>query len=219
MIWVSVAAVVIAGILISVSIWARSPERTTLDYDRYEESIERNGAITLVVGNPDAPVILTDYSDFGCSHCADLSRTITRIITEYVAEQKVKLAFKPISFVAPPYSDAAAAAAICAAEQGRFLEMHDELWEIHDGAAGLRGFTETNLISRAQAMGLDVSTFTACMQSPDTKMALDEVEQEALSRGINGTPAMFVNDQQVLYRGADLVYGDLVAAIEAALGG
>jgi protein-disulfide isomerase len=217
---VSIAAVLIAAIIIVVSLTSARSQAAggaDLDYQQFVQSVDRSGAVTLVVGDPNAPVTVTDYSDFSCGHCANLAVEMRRIIENYVSTGNVKFAFKPISFVNPPYSEPAAAAAICAAEQGHFLEMHDALWEIY-ATRGPNGYVPTVLIDTARTMGLDTPAFTACIQASATQADLEAVKQEAYSLGIQGTPTIFVNNQNVPYTGPDRIYNDLAAVIESALG-
>ena len=53
--------------------------------------------------------------------------TMHQLIQDYVKAGKLRIVYKPVTFVHPPYSNEAAAAAICAAQQGQFMEMYDQI--------------------------------------------------------------------------------------------
>ena len=84
-----------------------------------------------IIGNPNAPVTIIEFSDFQCPFCARFHiQTLPAIIEEYINEDKVKLVFRdfPIQSIHPNALPASVAAE-CANEQGKFKEMHDILFE------------------------------------------------------------------------------------------
>ena len=84
-----------------------------------------------IIGNPNAPVTIIEFSDFQCPFCAKFHiQTLPAIIEEYINEDKVKLVFRdfPIQSIHPNALPASVAAE-CANEQGKFKEMHNILFE------------------------------------------------------------------------------------------
>ena len=99
--------------------------------------------LAFAIGNPEARVTVVEYSDFSCPHCNDLSPAIERLIQEYVREGDVRVIYKPVVFVYPERSvPAGLAAAVCAAEQDKFWEMHDAIWEISSSVVGADAYTQ-----------------------------------------------------------------------------
>jgi protein-disulfide isomerase len=215
---VLVVAVVVVGVVIALTGPGRGAVAAVdTNYDGLTQEVDRTGeAPGFAIGDPDAPVTLIEYSDFSCPHCHDLSGTIDRLIEEDVAAGDLRIVYKPVSFVNPPYSRPAAQAAICAAEQGKFWEMHDQIWALYN-SAGPGAYTQRQLAAAAEAIGLDGGAFRSCFVSSDTSAQVDAVLSEAQVRGINGTPTLYLNGQQFPYRGAETAYADLKAAIEAEL--
>lgn len=86
-----------------------------------------------------------------------------------------------------PNADAAARAAIAARKQGKFWEMHKELY------ANFRTISPETIKGFAEKIGLDVAKFEADMNSEEAKK---EVEGDlALGAKVNvrGTPTFFIN--------------------------
>jgi protein-disulfide isomerase len=116
----------------------------------------------------------------------------------YVQTGKVRFVYR--DFPLPIHKSAvrAAHAAHCAAEQGRYWEMHDTLFARQDAFqpdhdadfATFRGF--------AGEIGLDAGQFMACMES---RKYLDRITQEATegaARGVRATPAYMLDGELIL---------------------
>jgi protein-disulfide isomerase len=145
-----------------------------------------------VKGDPDAPVTIIEFSDFECPFCARFyTDTLGQIQSEYIDTGKVKLVYRdfPLSF--HPNAQKAAEAAECAAEQGKFWEMHDLLFE-----QGVQGGV-TSFKSFASQLGLDTTAFNTCL---DTNAMAAEVRADmadGTAAGIRGTPGFVVNGQVI----------------------
>lgn len=210
---IALGAVLITGLLILLSL----PDATeSFSYEGLEQSIVDSGAVGFAVGSPDAPVTLTEYSDFSCTHCHDLTASIHRLIDEYGRDGRLRVIFKPISFVRPPASTEAAKAAVCAAQQGQFWQMHDEIWRMYE-RGGPSSYTQGSLSAAARDVGLDAAEFAACYDSEQTQASVDGVLAEAQAMGINGTPSLLVNGEMIAYTGAEAIYETLKEAIDTAL--
>lgn len=218
---ITVGVLVLVGGLILLSNPFASPDVDASALDRYQgltQTIDRSGAIGFAIGDPDAPVTIVEYSDFSCTHCADLSEIMHQIIDQYVHDGQVRLVYKPVTFVSPTYSTPAAYAAICAGQQGKFWEMHDQIWSVY------RISTPTAYSARtfnplAESLVADAAAYRSCISSADTAAEVDAVLAEASQLGVVGTPTVYVNGEQVGYTGADRYFGDLSSVIEILLGG
>lgn len=215
-IWVSVGAVVLVGGIVLLTVLSK-PDVEEADetfFDGLTQSADSSGT-GYALGSAAAPVTVVEFSDFSCPHCRDLSDIIHRIIDEYVRDGQVRIVYKPITFVNPSYSTPAGQAAICAGAQGKFWQMHDAIWSLYDLGGSASAYSSSSLAERASALGLDMDQFDACYDSADTRAIIEAVQAEAQSLGLTGTPAVYVNGQQVGYTGKDTFYNDLVAAIAA----
>lgn len=123
-------------------------------------------------GNPDAKLVVVEFSDFQCPSCQRHAlETQPAVDKRFVETGEVLWVFKPLPLREHANAPAAAVAAECAAEQGQFWEMHHLLFE------NLEQWSATDnpdliLVNSAEQLGLDVSRFTACLNS---RRALERV--------------------------------------------
>lgn len=144
-----------------------------------------------VRGNFNAPITLVEFSDFECPFCGRHYPTLNKILSDY--QDKVRLVYKhfPLSNI-HPNAQKAAEASECADEQGKFWEYHDKIFE--NQAAG---YSVEKFKTWATDLNLDSNKFNSCLDSGKyaTKVNIDA--QEGQSKGVQGTPATFVNGQLV----------------------
>jgi len=138
-------------------------------------------------GNAGARVAILQYSDFDCAYCADYARTILpKITTNYVATGKVKLFFRDLPLPEHPNAPFKAKAARCAAEQGKFWEMHDYLFT-HQ-----QPLSEADLPNLAKATDLDVNKFAACFGANKYDQVIQRSIASAERLHVDGTPAFLI---------------------------
>ena len=148
-------------------------------------------------GSPDAPIVMVDFSDFGCPYCGRHAReTQPALDKEFVAPGKVFYKYVPFVMGMFPNGDLAARAAECAADQGRFWEMHDAIYA--DQQAWKRGSEPGSVFKRyAVATGMNATQFDACYKE-DRGAARTRRANEAAGRlGIRATPTFFVDGRAI----------------------
>lgn len=161
-----------------------------------------------VKGNPDAPIEIIEYSDFECPYCLAFSQSLEQVFAEYGDQVKLVYRHFPLSF--HPNAQKAAEASECAGEQGKFWEMHDQIFASAEvGNMGVARWKEL-----AQNLGLNTSQFNDCLDTGKYagKVAADMSEGQAA--GVTGTPGSFINGQPL--KGA-LPYAQIKAIIDAEL--
>ncbi len=144
-------------------------------------------------GSKDAPITLVAFIDYECPYCKDLYRNIKEIEKDYIETGKVKVIFRDLPLKMHEHSRQLAATMECAHKQGLFWEM------AYLVLSSKEKFDSTQLVQWAGQLGLDPEEIASC--ASDTKI-LDAVIadfNEARSRRLTGTPAVFIND--VFYRG------------------
>jgi len=152
-----------------------------------------------VLGYPDAPVTVIEYSDFQCPFCRRFFMETERLLmADYIETGKVKLEYRHFAFLGPE-SLAAAEAAECAGEQGQFWPYHDILFQ-RQGQENSGAFSRENLISFAEELGLDVEAFTSCMDSAKYRQKVLSQTEEGRALGVSGTPTFIIG--KYLVRGA-----------------
>jgi protein-disulfide isomerase len=92
----------------------------------------------------------------------------------------------------PPNSQAPLAheAAVEAARQGKFWEMHDLLF------ARPQKLGRDDLIAHARTLGLDVAAFTKALDAHTHRPAVERDLAEARALGVTSTPAIFINGRR-----------------------
>jgi protein-disulfide isomerase len=138
-------------------------------------------------GSSSAPVTLVEISDYHCPFCRrHVQQTQPQIYAEYVDTGKVRHVFLhyPIDQLHPEAYKSHEAAS-CAAEQGKFWELHAKLFE-----APAR--TEEQISAVASAAGLDVNALKACMSSGKYRDAVRQSVQKMQELGVSGTPMFLV---------------------------
>ena len=152
-----------------------------------------NFAPIKVLGNENATVTLTEYSDFQCPFCNRFFReTESLIIEEYVKTGKVKFVYKhyPVDRI-HPQATLSALASECANEQGKFWEYHDILFR------NTNSLNERSYKDWAKQLNLNSEQFNECY---DTKKYISITRsdfKEGQAAGVRGTPGFTVNDRLV----------------------
>jgi protein-disulfide isomerase len=162
------------------------------------------------MGDPNAPVIIEEFSDYLCSHCKAFAvQQEPGIVRDYVETGKVYFTYTPFSFMAPE-SARAAEASYCAADQGRFWEFHDIIFE-NVGTATTTPLADGRLIQYAEALDLDVDAFRSCLTGNTYRRQVQDDITYGRQVGVTGTPTFLVNGQRLVGR------GELVQVIEEEL--
>lgn len=148
-------------------------------------------------GSPTAPLVVVNFSDFGCPFCGSFARqTEPEIEKEYVQTGKVFFKYVPFVMGMFPNGDQAAHAVECAAEQGRFWPMHDALYA--NQAEWKKARDPLPAFERyAKGIGLDASRFAKCYAIPDVNPSTMRANIAAGRLGIRVTPSFIVNGKGV----------------------
>lgn len=167
------------------------------------------------MGDPNAPVKIIEYADFQCPYCQRYwQHTEKQIIQTYVATGKVYYEYRSVGAFIGPESAAAAEAAYCAGDQGKFWDYHDALYSNWTGE-NVGDFTPDKLRQYAAAVGLDAKAFDDCLTQGTHKAQVMEDAANAKSDGIRATPSFQINGQ--LFEGAQ-PFDAFQKVIDAALG-
>ncbi len=169
------------------------------------------------MGDPNAPVIIEEFSDFGCGHCADFAQgNGERIAEDYVATGQVFFISRSAgNILNNPNTQLAAEAAYCAADQDMYWEYHDIIYANQSTLFyGGISYIDNYLVAFAESLGLDMKQFNDCLEDGDNQNRMLQDGNDARAAGINSTPSFLING--TLVRG-NLPYADFQAYIEAAL--
>lgn len=151
----------------------------------------------MAMGEPDAPVVMVNYSEFQCPFCGKFARdTEPTLIAKYVENGTLRIEWRDFPYLGEE-SMTAALAGRAAALQGKFWAFHDAMYaEQQPVNSGV--LTPEYLKGVAEKAGLDGERLVADMERPELAEAVRKDFSEGQSIGVTGTPAFLVNDQPII---------------------
>ena len=174
------------------------------------------------IGDPNAPVIMVEYSDYQCPFCRrHFQEVMPQIKADFVDTGRVYYVFKdfPIASL-HPLAYRLHEAALCAGDSGGV----DVYWQIHDryfaNAEAFQQNSEENMdaiiLAEFREMGLPMAEIEGCLEDGSYAIEVQSYIQEGQGLGVRGTPNFFINGTQLV--GAQ-PYAVFKQAIEQAEGG
>jgi len=152
------------------------------------------------LGNKDAPVTIVEISDYQCPFCKRfVDSTMKDLKKDFVDTGKVRIVFKDLPLPFHTKAKQAAQAAHCAGDQGKYWEMHDQLF------ANITKYDETNFVKHANQLKLDTKTFKTCLTSKRHLNAIEKDIADANKAGLTGTPSFVVGKTT-----NDVIKGDVI---------
>lgn len=142
-----------------------------------------------ILGNPDAPVALVEFSDFECPYCSKVKPLLDQLLEKNKDTLKVVFKHMPLIRI-HKQAIPAAKAAIAAQKQGKFWEMHDALF-------AAKKLTPEAIDKAAADIGLNIDQFNTDRNSPATQQQLNKDMADAKKADVTGTPTLFINGKLV----------------------
>jgi protein-disulfide isomerase len=188
--WLALGAVAVLGLGGLGYVASRPKVQTT----RIDPNLPPMKAEGYLLGSPTAPVEVIEFADFECPGCGQFA-TITEpdIRTNLINTGKIRVRY--IDFPLPMHRNTwdASLAAACANEQGKFWEMHDQLFANQDRWSGETTSRPRPIIAdMAKAIGLDMSKYGACMENDSQRAKVQSHLLEAERRGVSQTPTFVI---------------------------
>jgi protein-disulfide isomerase len=140
-----------------------------------------------VNGQQSAPVTIVEVSDYHCPFCRrHVQQTQPKLYEDYVKTGKARHVFihYPIAQLHPDAYKSHEAAS-CAADQGKFWDLHTRLF---DAPAK----TVEQLSGLAQGAGLDMTAFRTCLDSGKHAQAVKDSVARIQKLNISGTPMFLI---------------------------
>lgn len=139
-----------------------------------------------------APVVLVEYGDYECPDCLNAWPVVSALKKRLGDRLAFVFRHFPQSTIHPSAA-AAARAAEAAGEQGKYWQMHDELFRHQKDLADI---DYTHLALR---LGLEVYRFQAKLEDEHHLRKIQMDLSGGLTSGVKGTPTFFINGCR--YRG------------------
>ena len=135
--------------------------------------------------NPQATVMLLEFSDYQCPFCSRSQSTVNQLMKKYAG--KVAFAYRHFPLAFHQEADEAALAVECAREQGQFEEMHEILF------ANQRQQQPHHLKEYAKQINLkDLPAFEECLEDEKYRERVQQDVRDGTALGINGTPGFII---------------------------
>jgi protein-disulfide isomerase/predicted transcriptional regulator len=140
-------------------------------------------------GPATAPITIVEFSDFECPYCGKAEPSVKAVMDAYPG--KIRLVYRDFPLPMHPRAPKAAEAAHCAADQGKYWEMHEKLF------ANSTKLELQNLKAYARDIGLDGGKFDQCLDSGEKAKLVDMHKKAGDEAGVSGTPAFFINGRRL----------------------
>ncbi|MDT8368667.1 MAG: thioredoxin domain-containing protein [Longimicrobiales bacterium] len=146
-------------------------------------------------GDPDAPIKLLEFSDFGCEYCRRFHlETFPALHAEYIETGKVYWKYVPMLLGVFPNAIEAAQVGECVGEQGRFLEVTHLLFERQSAWMRSRGDPMPALLDIVEEAGADPAAVAACVEEDRHATRIASGTGYFTRVGGRGTPSFFIID-------------------------
>jgi protein-disulfide isomerase len=167
-----------------------------------------------IQGSPSAPLWVIEVSDFQCPYCKQWhDQTYPLFVNQYVKTGKVRLAYVNFPLGIHAHAFPAAEAAMCAAAQDKFWQMHDALFSTQARWENLPSPAPV-FDSLAQATGVDMKRWRDCVSSGKMRPLIQADHDRAERAGVSATPSFMIGDK--LLAGA-MPLDELQKAIDSAM--
>ena len=140
----------------------------------------------VVVGNPDARVTIMEFGDYESEACVQANEVVKEILEHF--DGKVNFVFRhfPLTKI-HQRAHKAAEAAVAAAQEGKFWEMHQAL------LANRRNLGVISLKSYAREVGVTNKRFLDDLMNGTYGWQVQGDLQDGLKMGVRDVPSFFVN--------------------------
>jgi predicted DsbA family dithiol-disulfide isomerase len=135
-------------------------------------------------GPKNPSVTLIEFADYECPYCQKVAPDVKKLKADF--GDKLTLTYKDFPLPMHARAEKAAEATRCASKQGKYWELHDEIFRSKE-------LDVDQLKAQARALKLDATEFDKCLDSGEEAAVVETDRKEGARLGINGTPAFFIN--------------------------
>jgi protein-disulfide isomerase len=177
---------------------AEAPQLTDADVERISVRVPHQRVPVVSAHHPSkgpasAPVVLQVFSDFECPFCVRSAAALDAIASRY--RSQVRVVWRNYPLPSHDLARPAARAALEAFRQGG----SGKFWKLHDWLYSPRAdLSEAGLERVAAQLGLDGARLQHAAQSRQYDAQIDADVAAGDAAGIEGTPAVFINDYYLM---------------------
>jgi len=203
-------AIIVAGAIIAIAIvWTTKPAKAPTGENNGAQ-IPQVGQVNMapitaadhILGNPNAPIKIVEFSDPSCPYCKQFNPTMEQIMSAYGPGGQVAWVYRQFPLDKPdqngrilhPNSGNEAEALECAASLGgntAFWAYEKEWYSVFplQGATDRSVADDTAQLAQiAKDIKLDPMAFNDCVTSKQFKVKIDAQYTDGINAGVSGTP-------------------------------
>lgn len=159
------------------------------------------------VGNADAPVTIMEFGEYENEECAKANEVVKQVLQEYDGKVRFNFRHFPLTRI-HQRSMKAAEAAVAAVQEGKFWEMHNELFN------NRRNLGTVSLKLYSKEVGIHNKNFLNNLVDGTFGWQVQDDLREGLDLGVKEVPAFFINDEPLHGKPT---YANISAAVDEAL--
>ncbi len=180
-------AIILGGIVVAGAVYVSLKKPSAPSGDSNPALVRPVSSSDHILGNPTAPVMIVEYSDFDCTFCKGFHETLNQITANEGANGNVAWVFRqfPLSEI-HPNAFSHARAAECAAQ----VAGNDAFWKFTDALFAHQPVDPATYGTLAASIGISGNAFATCYANASTTLdaRITADRQNALSMGASGTP-------------------------------
>lgn len=178
-------SIVVSGLIIAGAIYltTKQQEPEQANNENIQLAISPIDATDHILGNPNAEIVIVEYSDFECPYCKGFHETMKKIMDEYGKDGKVAWVYRhfPLTQI-HKFAQPAAEASECVAKLGG----NDKFWQFTNSlyANSPASLSPENILTEAVKVGINEAEFKACLTSdyPKQEVAKDIADGNAIAK-------------------------------------
>ncbi len=144
----------------------------------------------IFIGNPAAPVTIMEFLDYESRKCADANEIVKKIMRDFDGKVKFNFRHFPLMRIHQKALKAAEAA-VAAAQEGKFFEMHEMLF------ANQKNLGIISLKSYAKEIGITNKSFLNNLVNGKYGVYVQDDLKYGIQLGVNEVPAFFINGKKL----------------------
>jgi len=158
-----------------------------------------------ILGNPNAAILMIEYSDYDCPFCKQFHQTMHQVLDEYGVTGRLAWVYRQFPLIdLHPNAPVISEAALCVGDLGG----NTAFWTFSDAVFDSRFETEPTNVTRlaefAVEAGVDRAAYQECVDSDRMMDRLKADMADGLAAGAQGTPytVIKVGSQEAVINGA-----------------
>jgi protein-disulfide isomerase len=195
--WWVVGAVIVAAVVGGVLVQRSRSETEHAKVTRPASAVGPSGGV--LVGDKNAPVTITEFGDFQCPVCGQLHQLWEPTLEQLIQQGKVKFEFVGLQYLDQGTTESlrSAAAAVCAADAGKFTDYYNALYNQQSRTENSGFLTNDQLERFGSEVGITDPAFARCVSSGRFTGWVRKNTDTTSQKGITGTPTVLVNGKTI----------------------